>query len=114
MNLPRTEPNIGMLSQGHPLVVRLSFGGVYEVFKAHLLIAGECIEACSASECRAKELNIIEESRSHLRFFALCICAVEHRIEILSLAELPTAKIEHTFHLSKFIFLPFRVISRCR
>jgi len=102
-----------MLSQEHPSVVTLSFGGgVYEVFKAHLLIAGECIEACSASECRAKELNIIEESRSHLRFFALCICAVEHRIEILSLAELPTAKIEHTFHLSKFIFLPFRVVSR--
>jgi hypothetical protein len=74
-----------MLSQEHPSVVTLSFGGgVYEVFKAHLLIAGECIEACSASECRAKELNIVEESRSHLRFLALCICAVEHRIEILN------------------------------
>jgi len=29
-------------------------------------------------------LNIVEESRSHLRFLALCICAVEHRIEILN------------------------------
>jgi len=58
-----------------------------------MIVAGQGIEACRASDCRAKELNIVEESRSHLRFLALCICAVEHRIEILSLAELPIAKI---------------------
>jgi hypothetical protein len=49
----------------------------YKVFQPHLLIAGKHIPCLArADSIEAEELNVIEESRSHLRFLALSVCAV--------------------------------------